>query len=102
MTIGSPVASAVSGPGVDPTNAMRLSSGDQVGVVLDPGNGALVPPASARTLALVPSARTTARPFLPPTEPRYASHCPSCDQTGSPEGSFSPPGRTDLPSATVM
>src|SRR6516225_2239098 len=98
MTIGSPVASAVSGPGVEDTKAMRLLSGDHEGDVLAPGRGAFVPSTSAISLAFVPSVREMTRPACAPTLPRYASHWPSGDQTGSPEASK----RSDLPSARFM
>src|SRR5262245_65064314 len=102
MTIGSPVASAVSGPGTLETNAICLPSGDHATVAPVVGSGLLVPVISARNFALVPSGRAMARPVLSPTRPRYASHCPSGDHTGFPEPSFSPPNRTVLPSATVI
>src|SRR5262245_16779256 len=102
MTIGSPVASAVSGPGTLETNAICLPSGDHATVAPVVGSGLLVPVISARNFAPVPSGRAIARPLLSPTRPRYAIHCPSGDHTGLAEPSFSPPNRTVLPSATVI
>src|SRR5438093_13169521 len=102
MTTGSPVASAVSGPGADDTKAMRLLSGDHAIVLPDPGSGAFVPVISAMKRAPAPSGRAIARPVLSPTRPRYAIHCPSGDHSGSPDVSFSPPNRTLLPSASVI
>src|SRR5216117_463183 len=102
MTIGSPVASAVSGPGTDETNAIRLPSGDQAMLLPLPGSGALVPVISANSRAPAPSGLATTRPAFPPTRPRYAIHWPSGDQCGSPDDSLSPPKRTLLPSASVM
>ena len=83
MTIGSPLASAVSGPAVADTNAICLPSGDHA--TSDPciGIGAFVPSIAARNRAPVPSARTTDNPFLSPTLPLNASHAPSPDQCGS-------------------
>src|SRR5262245_789407 len=102
MTIGSPLASAVSGPGVVETNAMRLPSGDQAGLVVLPGSGALVPATSARSFAPVPSGFATTSPLFPSTRPRYTIDWPSGDHCGSPEDSFSAPKRTLLPSASVI
>src|SRR5580765_7178955 len=102
MTIGSPVASAVSGPGTEETNAMRLPSGDQVTVLPVVGSGLLVPDISARKRAPLPSGCAITRPALSPTRPRYAIHWLSGDQVGLPEDSFSPPRRVALPSASVI
>src|SRR6185295_19007544 len=102
MTIGSPVASAVSGPGTDETNAMRLPSGDQATVAPVVGRGLLVPDISARNFAPLPSGWAIASPLLSPTRPRYAIHWPSGDHTGLPDDSRSPPKRVDLPSAIVI
>src|SRR6267378_2661146 len=102
MTIGSPLASAVSGPGIDDTNAIRFPSGDHATLVPMPGSGAFVPVISARNLAPVPSGFAIASPLLPSTRPRWAIHWPSGDHCGSPDDSFSPPKRTLLPSATVI
>src|SRR5882672_12813826 len=65
MTIGSPFASAVSGPGTDDTNAIRFPSGDHATLVPMPGSGAFVPVISARNLAPVPSGFAIASPLLP-------------------------------------
>ena len=70
ITIGSPVASAVSGPGTDETNAIRLPSGDQATVLPVVGSGLLVPDISARNRAPLPSGRATTSPLLSPTRPR--------------------------------
>ena len=102
MTIGSPVALAVSGPGTDDTNAIRLPSGDHAIVAPLPGSGALVPVISARKRAPDPSGRETTSPVLSPTRPRYTSDWPSADHTGLPDESRSPPTRTVFPSATVI
>src|SRR5712692_2977825 len=102
MTIGSPVASAVSGPGTADTNAIRLLSGDHATVLPVPGSGAFVPDISTTNRAPLPSARATASPDLSPARPRYAIHCPSGDHSGLVDGSFSPPKRTVLPSASVI
>src|SRR5262245_545792 len=102
MTTGSPVASAVSGPGTDDTNAMRRLSGDHAMVSPEPGSGAFVPVISAMKRAAVPSGRAIARPVLSPTRPRYAIHCPSGDHSGLPDVSFSLPNRTLLPSASAI
>ena len=102
ITIGSPVASAVSGPGVDETNAIRLPSGDQATVRPLPGSGAFVPDISATNRAPAPSGRATTSPVLSPTRPRYAIDWPSGDQSGLPDGSLSAPKRTLLPSASVI
>ena len=70
ITIGSPLASFVSGPGVACTYAIVFESGDQ----------AMVLPVFVRALLLVsatsaihagdvPSPRATIRPDLPPVEP---------------------------------
>ena len=91
ITIGSPLASAVSGPGVDETNAIRLPSGDHATVRPLPGNGALVPDISATNRAPPPSARATTSPVLSPTLPRKAIDWPSGDQTGLPDASLSAP-----------
>src|SRR6185295_10438394 len=102
MTTGSPVASAVSGPGTDETKAMRLPSGDQATVRPLPGSGAFVPDISAMNRAPVPSGRATTSPVLSPTRPRYAIDWLSGDQTGLPVGSSSAPKRTLLPPASVI
>src|SRR4029453_667360 len=102
MTIGSPFAAAVSGPGVAETNAIRLPSGDHVGLVLLPGSGAFVPATSASSLALLPSGLAITRPLFSPTRPRYAIHWPSGDQCGSSDESLSAPKRTLLPSGNVI
>src|SRR6516162_5876270 len=102
MTIGSPVASAVSGPGTDDTNAIRFPSGDHATVLPVVGSGLFVPDMSARNRAPVPSGCTIERPALSPTRPLYAIHCPSGDQLGFPDGSLSPPTRKVLPSASVI
>src|SRR5581483_1548568 len=102
MTTGSPVASAVSGPGCADTKAIRFPSGDHEGMVWEPGSGAFVPIVSASSLAPVPSGRATTTPCLPPTDPEYAIHWPSGDHTGPPDGSLSPPNLTVRPSAIVM
>src|SRR5262245_59139919 len=98
MTIGSPVASAVSGPGTDETNARRLPSGDHATLLPAPGSGAFVPVISAMKRAEVPSARATKRPDLSPLWPLYAISWPSGDHSGLPDVSLSPPNRTVLPS----
>src|SRR5919197_6453508 len=102
MTIGSPVAAAVSGPGTDDTNAIRFPSGDHAIVAPLPGSGALVPLISARNRAPDPSGRETISPVFSPTRPRYAIDWPSRDQTGLPEPSRSPPNLMLLPSASVI
>src|SRR4029450_13829126 len=100
MTIGSPFAAAIAGPGVAETNAIRLPSGDHVGLVLLPGSGAFVPATSASSLALLPFGLAIPRPLFSPTRPRYAIHWPSGDQCGSSDESLSAPQPTLLPSAT--
>src|SRR6187455_2775276 len=102
MTIGSPVASAVSGPGTDEMNAMRLLSGDHATVFPVVGSGLLVPDISARKRAPVPSGLATISPDFSPARPRYATHCASGDHSGLPDDSLSPPKRTVLPSAIVI
>src|SRR3989441_609842 len=102
MTIGSPFASAVSGPGTDDTNAIRFPSGDHATLVPMPGSGAFVPVIAARNLAPVPSGFAIASPLVPSTRPRYAIHWPSGDHCGSPDDSLSPPKRTVFPSASVI
>src|SRR6187200_389872 len=102
MTIGSPFAPAVSGPGVAETNAIRLPSGDHAGLVLLPGSGAFVPTTSASSLAPLPSGLAITRPLFSPTRPWYAINCPSGDQWGSSDESLSAPNRTLLPSASVF
>ena len=51
ITIGSPLASAVSGPGVAEINAICLLSGDHVTSAPVPGSGAFVPLASVKNVA---------------------------------------------------
>jgi len=50
----------------------------------------------------LPSGRATTRPVLPAARPRYAIHWESGDHWGSPDGSLSPPNRTDFVSASVI
>src|SRR5580765_5730583 len=102
MTMGSPVASAVSGPGTDDTKAMRFPSGAQATVLPVVGSGLLVPVISARKRALEPSGCAIARPALSPTRPLYAIHWLSGDQFAFPDGSFPAPMRVVLPSASVI
>src|SRR6478735_4280537 len=102
ITIGSPVASAVSGPGTAETNAIRLLSGDHATVLPVVGSGLLVPDISARNRAPVPSGRATTSPALSLTRPRYAIDRPSGDHSGFPDGSLSPPNLTVRPSAIVI
>src|SRR5206468_2257756 len=102
MTIGSPVASAVSGPGTAEMNAMRLPSGDHATVFPVVGSGLLVPDVSARNRTPVPSGRATTSPALSPARPWYAIDCPSGDHSGPPDDSLSPPKRTVFPSASVI
>src|SRR5438045_6545032 len=102
MTIGSPFAASVSGPGTEDTYATRLLSGDQATVRPVPGSGAFVPVISATKRTPLPSGRATTRPVLPAARPRYAIHCESGDHWGSPDGSLSPPNRTDFVSASVI
>src|SRR6476619_2448089 len=97
--MGSPVASAVSGPATDDTNAIRLPSGAHAIVLPDPGSGAFVPLSSASHFAPDPSGFATTRPDLSPTRPRYAIHWLSDDRSGFPDGSLSAPKRTLFPSA---
>src|SRR5438874_13350512 len=85
ITIGSPVASAVSGPGVEETDAIRLPSGAHAIVCPDPGSGAFVPLISATKRADDPSGLATTRPLFSPTRPRYAIHWLSGDHCGLPE-----------------
>src|SRR5438270_1743777 len=102
MTTGSPVASAVSGPGIEETNAIRFPSGDHATDLPAPGSGALVPFNSVMKCAPLPSGRAITRPDLSPTRPRYAIDLLSGAHSGLPDGSFSAPKRTDLPSARVI
>src|SRR5262245_25696172 len=102
MTMGSPLASAVSGPATDWTKPIRLRSGAHAIVLPDPGSGAFVPVSSASHLAPDPSGFAMTRPDLSPTWPRYAIHWLSGDHSGFPEGSLSAPKRTLFPSAIVI
>src|SRR5712692_713481 len=100
MTTGSPLASAVSGPAVAETNAIRFESRDQAIVRPSKVSGLLVPVISPRNRSPLPSGRETARPFLPPTAPLNATRRPSGDHSGDDAGSL-PPSRTLRPSPTV-
>src|ERR1700722_8917906 len=100
MTIGSPLASAVSGPGVAEINAICLLSGDQVTSAPVPGNGAFVPLVSVKNVVEVPSGCTTPSPCFPSAAPSYAIHRESGDQTAPPDTSCSPPIRVVFPLAT--
>ena len=103
MTIGSPVASAVSGPGTAETNAMRLPSGDHAIVLPAAGQRRVraghfreQPRAGAVRLrddeaGLVADAAAIRDPL--------AVGRPLAD---SPDGSLSAPKRTLLPSASVI
>src|SRR5215469_4724561 len=100
--MGSPEASAVSGPGVAETKAICLLSGDQVTLAPWPGSGELLPFIRARKVAPEPSACATHRPDFSPSPPEYANHLPSGDQSGSDVASWSPPTRTDFRLARSM
>src|SRR5437773_11756091 len=97
MTTGSPPASAVSGPAVAETNAIRFESGDQAIARPSKVRGLLVPVISARKRSPLPSGRETARPFWPPTTPLNATSRPSGDLSGDEAGS-GPTNRTIRPS----
>src|ERR1700733_912740 len=100
MTIGSPVASAVSGPAVAEMNAICSLSGDHVTSAPVPGSGAFVPLASLKNVMEDPSGCTTANPCLPSAAPLYAIHRESGDHTGDPDTSCSAPIREVFPLAT--
>src|SRR6516162_9357175 len=96
MTIGSPVASSVSGPGTELMNATLFPSGDQVMLFPVEGRGLFVPCITDRNLLPEPSGRAIIKPDLSPSCPRNAIQLPSGDQTGPEEASFSAPMRMDL------
>src|SRR5579883_424245 len=93
MTIGSPVASAVSGPGVADTYAICRLSGDQVTDCPCPGSGEFDPETSATCVASDPSGCTTQSPDWLPSPPSYAIHFPSGDQCSCDARDLSPPSR---------
>src|SRR5438128_6054222 len=100
--MGSPVASAVSGPGTAWTKARRLESGDQAKRFPMVGSGLLVPSSADKNFAAEPSGWDTIRPDLSPSLPLWAIHCPSGDHSGLPDDSFSFEKRTERPSARVI
>src|SRR5262249_57463128 len=98
MTTGSPVAAAVSGPGVALTKAIRLLSGDQAKAAPREGSGVLVPSTLAIDRAPSPFAFAIIRkPLLMNARLR-----PSGDQTGDDDWSPSVATRLVLPSATLI
>src|ERR1700734_1784773 len=96
ITTGSPVASAVSGPGADDPNAICLPSGDQLVLSPCPGSGEFEPVIGARNGASDPSGWTIQRPACLPSWRVKLSHCPSCDHRGEPATELSSPSRDDL------
>src|SRR5271169_3640674 len=102
MTIGSPVASPVSGPGCEETYAIRWLSGDHAMFFPVVGSGALVPSKGPRYFLSLPSGRATSMPDLVPRRPEYAIHFPSGDHSGSPDGSSAALRQIDFRSTTVM
>ena len=88
MTIGSPVASAVSGPGTAETKAIRRPSGDHVMRLPVEGNGLFVPSSSARNFGAKAGTGVTMSADLPLCLPAYASRVESGDQVGSEDESF--------------
>src|SRR5262245_18011156 len=99
MTIGSPFASSVSGPGTALTKAIFLVSGDQAMLLPVDGKGQLVPWTPDRNFRPDPSGCAIIRPDFSPSCPRKAIHRPSGDQMGPEETSFSPPIRRAFPSS---
>ena|ERR1700690_583242 len=102
MTIGSPVASAVSGPGTALTKASRLESGDHAKRFPVVGNGALVHCRADMNFAPEPSGWATINPDWSPSLPLYAIHWPSGDHSAPPDDSFSFENSVERPSANVM
>src|SRR5262245_37026547 len=102
MTMGSPDASAVSGPGRAERKAIRRLSGDQASRFPDSGMRLFVGSTGATKRTPEPSGRTTASPDFAPTRPSKASQRPSGDHSGPPAGSSLDPIATDAPSATFM
>src|SRR5207248_420293 len=96
-TMGSPVAAAVSGPGVEEINAIRVLSGDQAALFPWSGIGELLPAVDASSAGPEPSACAIINPDLPSSPPKYASHFPSGDHSGPDVASLSPPRRFALP-----
>jgi len=83
MTMGSPLASSVSGPGVEETDAMRVPSGDHEMRSPSPGSGWLVPLVATSRRASEPSGCETMSPApSPASSPRssQATSEPSGDQ----------------------
>src|SRR5262249_29216206 len=101
MTMGSPFASSVSGPGTALTKAIFVASGDQAMVLPVDGKGQLVPWTADRNFLPDPSGRAMIRPDLSPSCPRKAIQRPSGDQTGPEEASFSAPTRSDFASSKL-
>src|SRR5262245_6385564 len=101
MTTGSPLAAAVSGPGVVETNAIRRESGDHAIARPSKVSGLLVPRISATQRGAPPSAEATSSPSWPPALPEYAIHRPSGDHAGSDPVSPSPPTPTGRPSGSA-
>src|SRR5579883_2123559 len=93
MIIGSPVMSAVSGPGSDEMNAIALPSGDQVIDWPRSGSGALDEATGATNARAEPSGCTIQMPSWLPSVPANATHRPSCDQCGSDARALSSPTR---------
>src|SRR5213592_623014 len=98
ITMGSPAASAVSGPGIALTKAIDFPSGDQlisrpvlVRALL------FVPWMSAIHDGIEPSALAMIRPDFPSMLPTKASERPSGDHAGCEPRVFSSPTRDDLP-----
>src|SRR6266513_1878816 len=100
--MGSPPASAVSGPGCADTYAICLLSGDQATVWPVVGRGLFVPSIAVRNRFPAPSGRARIRPDLSPSLPEYAIHFPSGDHSGLLDGSSPALRQSDLPSAGVM
>src|SRR6266849_1348446 len=88
MTMGSPVASEASLPGVEEMNASCLPSGDQVNSLPVPGRGLLVPFVDARKVMSEPSACAANSPDLSAMLPSKASIFPSGDHTGRKDARF--------------
>src|ERR1700736_1740519 len=102
MTIGSPVASAVSGPGWEETYPMLLLLGAHAMFLPMVGSGALVESSGPRYFLPLPSGCATISPDLPFSRPEYAIHFPSGDHSGSPEDSSPVPSCIDFRSDRVM
>src|SRR5579871_663888 len=91
--MGSPVASAVSGPATELTKAICLLSGDHVRDCPSSGSGAFDLATGATKVSSLPSARTVQTPSWFPSAPTNAIDLPSGDQWGSAALALSPPTR---------